>query len=339
MIQAGQSEIILTQIPTVIYGTSSLGNLYNELSFEDKLAIIRSCISFSNGLAVFDTAGKYGAGLSLETIGKALHQLQVAPSQVVINNKLGWYRIPLETDEPTFEPGVWKGLHYDAEQRISYEGILACFHQGNELLGDYAAQLVSVHDPDEYLDKAISKADHEKRFQDILDAYRALIELKSQGKVLAVGVGSKSWKVIQRIAQVVQLDWVMIANSLTLHDHPSDLLRFIAELAEANIVVINSAIFNGGFLVGSDYYNYQFVDKKTPAGMALYHWRDKFWQICQNFGIKPAEACFSYSLRIHGVKAVALNTSKPDKVKENVALGTREIPTAFWDEMLRAGLL
>ncbi|WP_293942390.1 MULTISPECIES: aldo/keto reductase [unclassified Sphingobacterium] len=338
MIPTTIKKLPLVQLPKVIYGTSSLGNLYNEIPFSDKLEIIRACIQQAKGLAVFDTAGKYGAGLSLESLGAGLKQLEIDPSTVLISNKLGWYRIPLEADEPTFEPGVWQGLKYDAEQRISYEGILQCFYQGNEMLGDYPAQLVSVHDPDEYLAKALNQADESQRYQDILEAYRALIELKNQGKVLAVGVGSKSWNTIQRLVQDVDLDWVMIANSLTIHDHPAELLTFIAELAAANITVINSAVFNGGFLVGSDYYNYQLVDRNSEQGKALYEWRDRFWKICQKYAVTPAEACFAYGFGIDGVKAVALNTSKAEKVQANVAMATRKISSAFWNELATAGL-
>ena len=338
MIPTTIKKLPLVQLPKVIYGTSSLGNLYNEIPFSDKLEIIRACIQQANGLAVFDTAGKYGAGLSLESLGAGLKQLEIDPSTVLISNKLGWYQIPLTTDEPTFEPGVWKGLNYDAEQRISYEGILQCFYQGNELLGDYPAQLVSVHDPDEYLAKALNQADENQRYQDILEAYRALIELKNQGRVLAVGVGSKSWKTIQRLVQDVDMDWVMIANSLTIHDHPAELLTFIAELAAANITVINSAVFNGGFLVGSDYYNYQLVDRNSEQGKALYEWRDQFWKICQQYAVNTAEACFAYGFGIDGIKAVALNTSKAEKVQTNVDMATRKISSAFWNELAAAGL-
>ncbi|WP_104382821.1 aldo/keto reductase [Sphingobacterium sp. HMA12] len=339
MISKASEKTTFTWLPKVIYGTSSLGNLYKEISFVDKLEIIRACVQYAEGLAVFDTAGKYGAGLSLESIGAGLKQLNVDPSTVLVSNKLGWYRIPLETEEPTFEPGVWKGLHYDAEQRISYTGILSCFYQGNQLLGDYPAQLVSVHDPDEYLAKAVDSADENKRYQDILEAYRALNELKNQGKVLAVGVGSKNWKVIQRIVQDVELDWVMIANSLTLHDHPAELLEFIAKLAAANIAVINSAVFNGGFLVGSEYYNYQLVNRESLAGETLYKWRERFWKICEKFAVKPAEACFAYGFGIAGIKAVALNTSKAEKVKDNVAMVNRVIPMEFWNELTVSGII
>lgn len=329
----------LQHIPDVIFGTSSLGNLYHEVPFDEKLEIVRACVQHSDGLAVFDTAGKYGAGLSLESIGKCLKHLNVHPSKVLISNKLGWFRVPLVGLEPTFEPGVWKGIKHDAVQKISYEGILECFHQGNSLLGDYSAQLVSVHDPDEYLEKAIDQADEEKRYLDILEAYRALLDLKKEGKVLAVGIGAKKWKIIQRISQDVKLDWVMIANSLTLHDHSPDLLAFISQLADKHIMVINSAVFHGGFLVGSDYYNYQLVDRETRQGSVLYEWRDKFWTICDRFSIKPAEACFAFGFGVEGIKSVALNTSKSEKVQENISMAKRSIPKEFWDAMRDEGLL
>lgn len=327
------------ELPPVIFGTSGLGNLYVELPFEEKLAIVKACVQHAPGKAVFDTAGKYGAGLSLESIGKSLAQLGVAPDQVLISNKLGWYRVPLTSEEPTFEPGVWKGLAYDAIQKISYTGILECFHQGNELLGDYHAQLVSVHDPDEYLATSTSAADEVARYQDILDAYRALAELKAAGKVLGIGVGSKDWKVIQRIAKDVALDWVMIANSLTVHSHPQDLIAFISELEAQGIMVINSAVFNGGFLVGSDYYNYQLIDQHSPEGEQLYRWRETFWKLCEEYGILPAEACFNFGFNIKGVASVALNTTKSEKVQRNAVIAQKTIPAAFWKAMQEAGLI
>ncbi len=328
-----------TQLPPIIFGTSGLGNLYVELPFEEKLAIVAECIKHAPGKAVFDTAGKYGAGLSLESIGKSLRRLNVEPSNVVISNKLGWYQVPLTTTEPTFEPGVWKGLENDAVQKISYDGILACFHQGNALLGDYTAQLVSVHDPDEYLANAESPEEEEKLYRDILDAYRALTELKAEGKVLGIGVGAKDWKIIQRIAEDVSLDWVMIANSLTVHSHPKGLIDFIEGLGKKGVAVINSAVFNGGFLVGSDYYNYQLIDKDAKEGKALYAWRDKFWALCAAFDIRPAEACFNFGFNIAGVCSVALNTTKSEKVHINAAMATKDISADFWSVMRQEGLI
>lgn len=327
-------------LPPVIYGTSSLGNLYEATNYESKLAVVKACVENAPGnIAVFDSAGKYGAGLALENLAKCLLDLDISPEQVVISNKLGWYQTALTTEEPRFEPGVWKELTHDAVQKISYDGIIACYEQGNQLLAPYRADMVSIHDPDEYLAAATSIEDANNRYHDILEAYRALNELKEKGLVHSVGIGSKDWRVIERINQDTTLDWVMIANSLTIHSHPQDLLDFIELLQQKNITVINSAIFNGGFLVGSDYYNYQLVDKQSETGKALYSWRERFYAICAAYDILPAEACFNYGFHFPAVKSVALNTTKAEKVAKNVAMATKKIVPAFWDEMRLEGLL
>ncbi len=103
-------------LPRVIFGTSGLGNLFVALEDQAKLDIINECVRLSNEKVVFDSAGKYGAGLALETLGKCLKKLNVHPDNVVISNKLAWVQTGLKTDEPTFEPGVWKNLKHDAVQ-------------------------------------------------------------------------------------------------------------------------------------------------------------------------------------------------------------------------------
>ncbi|MBC8033001.1 MAG: aldo/keto reductase [Chitinophagaceae bacterium] len=327
------------KLPPVIYGTSGLGNIYEAISYDTKLAIVKECVDHSSGIPVFDTAGKYGAGLALEVLGSCLKDLGVHPKNVIISNKLAWYQTPLITPEPTFEKGIWKELKNDATQKISYEGIMECFHQGNELLGHYNSQMASVHDPDEYLATATNKEEEDRLYEDILQAYRALATLKEGGKIRSIGVGSKQWKVIRRISADVNLDWVMIANSLTLHSHPEDLIEFIARLNKKGVSIINSAVFNGGFLIGSDFYNYIEVDKHTPEGKALFEWRDAFFFLCSEFGIRPAEACFNFGFNIPGVVSVALSTTKPEKVKRNVEMSTKKIPAEFWDAMIEKNLI
>ncbi|NMC40777.1 MAG: aldo/keto reductase, partial [Bacteroidales bacterium] len=145
--QIGKTSVF---IPPVIFGTSALGNLYSALSDETKTAIVEECLRHVPAPVVFDSAGKYGAGLALEKLGGILSMLGARQEDVIISNKLGWLRTPLQTPEPTFEKGVWFGIKNDARQNISYDGILECWEQGNNLLGGkFQPQLVSVHDPDE----------------------------------------------------------------------------------------------------------------------------------------------------------------------------------------------
>lgn len=327
------------EIPPIIFGTSGLGNLYQALDEDVKRDIVAEGVRHARGAVVFDSAGKYGAGLALESLGRSLKALELKPEEVIISNKLGWVRTELKTAEPTFEPGVWKGLQHDAVQKISYEGILECFEQGNELLSGYVPQLVSVHDPDEYVARAGNEQEADRLYQDILEAYKALEALKTQGRVQAIGVGAKDWRIIERIARDIDLDWVMIANSMTILRHEEELLAFMESLAEKKVAIINSAVFHGGFLIGGEYFDYKLLDPANPEHKAIFQWREKFFALCGEFGIKPAEACVQFSLKAPGVVSIALSTTNPKRVKENIDMAYARIPAEFWQAMKREGLI
>lgn len=328
------------RVPGIVYGTSCLGNLYEALPDSTKLDISREWFAHHDPPAVIDSAGKYGAGLALEMIGKNLRELGVPPEKVVISNKLGWKRIPLTTPEPTFEQGVWVDLEHDAEQCISYEGILECWQQGCELLGEgYSPQLLSVHDPDEYLAAASSPTDREKRMDDIREAYRALHELKQQGKAKGIGVGAKDWRVVKEVAESSELDWVMLANSLTIYRHPSELLEFVEWLTQREIAIINSAVFHAGFLVGGQFFDYRVLSSDVPEDQPIFAWRDKFQSLCEQHNVEPAVACIQFAMTPPGVVAIALNTSNPQNVARNVASINATVPQEFWQDAQAQGLI
>lgn len=333
----GKNELICSRI---IYGTSYLGNLYRELTAEEKMALIQEWFSVEGDRVMIDSAGKYGAGLALEVIGRGLHKLGIRPDQVTISNKLGWYRIPLKGAEPTFEPGAWANLQFDAVQKISYKGILECWEQGCELLGgQYKPALVSVHDPDEYLMTAIGEADRKKRLNDILDAYRALFELKKKGEVKAVGIGSKDWTIIRELYEHVSLDWVMIANQFTIYHHPKEIIHFMDQLERNGVKIINSAIFNAGFLTGGDYFDYRLVHAEHPAYRQLFAWRERFFSACEKFHIAPGDACLKFALSAPQISAVALNPGKPHRMAHNRKVLNEELDKAFWQELKNAGII
>ena len=271
-------------LPPLIFGTTVLGNIYQSLSEQRKYDILKAIFDLKKSQPmVLDSAGKYGAGLALEVIGRNLKKLRIEPDEVIISNKLGWFRTPLTTPEPTFEPGVWMGLQHDAVQKISYEGILECWQQGCQLLGgEYQPQMVSVHDPDEYLAKAESETERRKLFEDVRQAYQALEELKHEGKIQTVGVGAKDWTVIREIVAEVKLDWVMFAISFTILTHPRGLMDFMAELAKKQILIINSALFHGGFLTGGNYFDYRLLNPDDEKDRRLFEWRSNFFNLWSN---------------------------------------------------------
>ncbi|MBI5008909.1 MAG: aldo/keto reductase [Bacteroidia bacterium] len=329
------------KIPSIIFGTSALGNLYKTLDKNTKLDIVRECLNSVDGPVVFDSAGKYGAGLALEELGRILKVLDVNPGKVVISNKLGWLRTELTSAEPTFERGVWVDINFDARQEIGRDGIMRCLEQGNKLLGSvYRPGLLSVHDPDEYLAQAGDDEDLRKKlFEDIIEAYRTLFEIKKMEGSTAIGIGAKDWKIIRQISEKINLDWIMIANSLTLYSHPADLVKFMTDQSKKGITIINSAVFNGGFLIGGDYFNYRLLNKDKPGDMQLYKWREEFFTICDMYQVKPSHACIRFGMSHPAISSVALNTSNPGHVKRNVEEVENEITPAFFNTMKEKNLI
>jgi D-threo-aldose 1-dehydrogenase len=326
--------------PAIIYGTSYLGNLYREMTEPEKLALMQEWFRVEKGTVMIDSAGKYGAGLALEVIGWGLGKLGIRPDQITISNKLGWYRVPLKTGEPTFEPGVWANLKFDAVQKISYKGILECWEQGCALLGGkYKPALVSVHDPDEYLTAATDETDRNKRLNDILDAYGALFELKKKGEVKAVGIGSKDWLVIRELYEHVRFDWAMIANQFTIYHHPKEIICFMEQLDQDGVEIIDSAVFNAGFLTGGDYFDYRLVRPDNPADHHLFEWREKFFSVCERFHVSPGDACLKFAFSAPQISAIALNPGKPYRMAHNRKVLNEEFDKAFWQELKNAGII
>lgn len=326
------------RVPRLVFGTSALGNLYGELPAPTREALVAEWFENIDPPVCIDSAGKYGAGLALERIGELLARRQTDPADIVISNKLGWKRVPLSGAEPTFEPGVWENLGHDAVQRIDYDGMFECFEQGNALLGGrYKTQLASVHDPDEYLHSSQSAAERDRRFGQVIDAYRALGELKSSGRIAAVGIGAKDWHVIREIVHRVGLDWVMLATSWTIYSHPEELRRFMAELEDAGVFVINSAVFHSGFLAGGSYFDYRPVSPSRDR--ELFAWREEFFGICSRFDVRPVDACVEFGLAPGAVKAIAMNSSKPERIAENVRSVNERAPREFWRALATSGLI
>ena len=310
----------------IIFGTSCLGNLYREIPMEAKVAIAAEWFKAYEHPTI-DSAGKYGAGLSLECIGKALRALGKTGGDIDISVKLGWRRSRrlAPGEEPTFEPGAWKELEWDAVQDISHDGILRCFEEAKFLLGGYPVSFISVHDPDEYLASHVSRP---AAFKDIIGAYEALFGLKASGEVSAVGIGAKDWRVIKELwDKGIKFDWAMFACAPTLLVHPPELLDFVSRLKDAGVTLIDSAVFNGGFLMGSNMLDYREADPVRDA--AAFSFRDRYLALCRQWGLDPAAVAVEYAFRL-GFDSVALNTSNPNRVVRNARYGEHRSPDAFW---------
>ena len=326
-------------MPRVVFGATCLGNLFVAMSDEQKRELICEWFSQIPKPVAIDTAGKYGAGLSLEVLGRDLAALEIEPEDVIISNKLAWRRTPLQGPEPTFEPGVWVDLKHDAVQDISHDGILRCHEDGCGMLGDYRPQLVSVHDPDEYLQASTNSEDRNRRLNEICSAYQALEELRDAGEVAGVGIGAKDWRIIRELDGHCRFDWVMMANSFTIMQHPPELLDFISSLHDRNIALINSAVTHGGFLVGGKFLDYREINPAQRKDAQCLEWRRQFTEVCQQFQASPYDVAVAFGVSHPAVTSVALSTSQPNRVESMVLAATTTPAAAIWTELRNRGLI
>lgn len=327
-------------VPPIMFGAGALGNACRVIPDQTKLAIVGEWFKHVVPPVMIEVAGKYGGGLALEMLGAALRRFDVGPEEIVICNQLGWLRQPSSGKEPAFVPGERESFEHVATRQVSYNGIRASWEQGCELLGpQHRPQLVSIHDVDEYLGEAASAADGERRFQNILEAYRALAELRAAGHVRGLGIAVKDWRIAEAIGAAVPLDWVMLTGCLTVLRHPPEVLAFVESLRERQTAIVLGATFQSGFLVGGNYYDQRLVQRESDADRPLMAWRKSFAALCEGHGVTPAHACVQFALSVPGVVAVALNTSHADRVAENVKSAITPVPASLWASLREEGLL
>jgi len=334
-----KANLFKLALPRIVFGTTSLGNLFVQPSVVEKQRLIQTWLQTMPSPIAIDTAGKYGAGLALEVLGRELQELGVDPNDVIISNKLGWRRVTLVGSNPTFEPDVWLGLKHDALQDISYQGIRRCWEEGCELLGNYRPQMLSVHDPDEYLAAASDTNDRKRRLEDVVSAYQSLYELRDSGQANAIGIGCKDWRIVRELDRLCRFDWVMLANSYTIMSHPDELIDFMDSLTVRQIPIINSAVLHGGFLSGGKFFDYRTLEIDNKSDSSKIAWRESFFHVCQLQGVDPFDVAVAYGLSHRGIQSIALSTSRPERVKSLVSAVTKTVPINVWEALLSAGLL
>jgi D-threo-aldose 1-dehydrogenase len=150
-------------------------------------------------------------------------------------------------------------------------------------------------------------------------------------QVASIGVGAKDVSSIDWISDHVQLDWAMFACSITPYSHGDVAKKLLKKLGAQGVDVINSAVFNGGFLTGGSFFDYREVKPETDP--ELFAWRDKFYAICAKFGVKPAAVCVQFSFLFPEIKSVALATSKPARVASNLELANAVMPAGLWEKL------
>jgi D-threo-aldose 1-dehydrogenase len=307
-------------------GAASLGNLYREVSDEDASSTVEA--AWRAGIRYFDTAPHYGLGLSERRLGAALREhprgeytLSTKVGRVLVDNPDGADRRDLDNgfDVPANLRRVWD---------FSAEGVHRSLSDSLTRLGLDRIDVVLIHDPEESDDPPAA----------LRQAYPALHELRAQGVVGAIGVGSKQRQVLTRFVTETDLDTVMLSGRYTLLEQPA-LDDLLPTCAARGVAVLNVGVFNSGLLAvdwpdASRPYEYGTV----PA--AVLERAQRIATLCQKYGVSLPQAALAFAAAHPAVASVVVGAGHPRHLTRNAELSARPLPPAdLWRELVAEELL
>ena len=295
-------------------GCAPLGNLYTAVSDEDAQATVDA--AWGAGVRFFDTAPLYGNGLSESRVGAALRSRP--RDEYVLASKVGrLLRAPGGRESPTIfaEPAGAPPLEPVFD--YSRDGVMRSIAESLERLGTDRLDVVHVHDPD----------DHE---QDALDgAFPALIELREQGVIAAVGCGMNQWEMLDRFVQRVDLDCVLLAGRWSLLDRSGG-DQLLPRCHERGVGVVIGGVFNSGLLAdpdGSPMYDY------AVAPPDLIRRAEAMRDACARHGVQLVAAAIQFALRHPAVSSVIVGARTAAEISADVAAADAPIPDDRWSEL------
>ncbi len=216
------------RLPRLGFGTGPLGNLFSEVSEEQAFEALRA--AYENGFRLFDTAPQYGLGLAEQRFGRALKQFD--RSEVVLSTKVG--RL-VDGNGPEHSDSFVNLPHPNRYRwDFSRDGVMRSIEASLRRLDVDRIDVVHVHDPDNHETEALAAA------------FPALIELRDQGVVTAVGCGMNQSEMLTRFVERVDLDVILLAGRWTLLDRTGEPL--LDRCAARNVDVICGGVFNSGVL-------------------------------------------------------------------------------------------
>ena len=303
------------------FGAAQLGNLFRETTDDEGQAAVRA--AWDAGIRYFDTAPHYGLGLSERRLGAALADRPRA--EFVLSTKVGRLIVPSGYPDGTMDDG---GFAVPATSRrqwdLSRDGIRRSVDESLERLGLDRIDIAYLHDPDDH-----GPAAH-------AEAIPALIELRDEGVVSAVGAGMNQSAMPAEFVRRHDIDVIMLAGRYTLLEQGA--LDELLPLAVARgVSIVAAAVYNSGLLsrprpAADAHYDY------GPAPAAMIARANAIADTCEEFGITLPEAAIAYPLRHPAVVSVVVGMRTADQVVGTAERYAARIPEDFWRALSERGL-
>lgn len=310
------------ELTQVGLGAAQLGNLYRATTDDEAVATVDA--AWESGIRYFDTAPHYGVGLSERRLGA---QLRGRPrDEYVISTKVGRLLVPSPETAGERDP---QGFDVPADPRrewdFSRDGILRSVEDSLTRTGLDRLDILYLHDPDDHFAQAST------------EGIGALIELREQGVVRAVGAGMNDAAPLAELIRRADIDLVMCAGRYTLIDDRAA-TELLPLALERGVGVVIAGVYNSGLLstprpapdATFDYAPAP-ADKRALAERAA--------DIAESHGVTLPEVALAYVWRHPAVASVVVGARGRSQVEQNVARAGTPIPDSLWGALAEAGII
>jgi D-threo-aldose 1-dehydrogenase len=292
------------------------GNLFSETSDQNTLEAVAA--AWQGGVRYFDTAPHYGLGLAETRLGAALSAYP--RDEYVVSTKVGRALVPTpENAHQLDDDGFIVPAAFRREWDFSRDGVLRSVEQSLERLQLDHVDILYLHDPDTQWQAASTTG---------IDA---LIELREQGVVSAVGVGMNQSAMPAEFVRRNDIDLVMLAGRYTLLEQ-SALDDLLPLALERGVGIVAAGVYNSGLLSSATvrddaHYEYQSAPRDLVARareLAL---------ICEWHGVTLPDAAVQFPLRHPAVVSAVLGARDGSQARGGLERAAVSIPDSLWSEL------
>ena len=287
----GRTGLVVTRLGL---GTAPLASIF--WGNDEARGVATAARAVERGIRLFDSAPLYGLGESETRLGRALST--ISRDDVVVATKAGRSLIP--SVDPDGRDAVFD---------FSREATLRQLESSLERLGLDRVDIVHIHDPEDHLAEAIE------------GTYAALDQLRTDGVVGAVSLGTNVVETARFFLRNADLDCVMVAGRLTLLDR-SAAVDLVPECRRAGVAYLAAGVFNSGVLADPQpgaWFDY------APASSDVLERANAIRATCESHGVSMRTAALQFPLTVDGVTAVIVGMSSPTEVDDNLAAFNAEI--------------
>ena len=340
MIKKRKINSVNLEVSELGMGTAPIGGWPKAVNEKQSFQTLQ--LAWEKGIRFYDTAPFYGSGMAEERLGNFLKNQR--REDFIVSTKVGRLVVDSKTGNKGFKgQNPNKNTVFD----FSYDGAMRSFEESLKRLKLDNIDILHLHDPDLHPDHlGLAKS----------GAIKAMIKLKEEKVVKAIGCGLNQNEMLLDLAQMGCFDCFLLAGRCTLLDQTS-LEELIPCCKKNNITLILGGVFNSGILIEPSpktYFDYNILDEKwyenainggprKPKDFeSADYWLNKAYKlrdVCRKYNISLKKAAIQFPYLNEIVASSILGMNSKNQVIENFDDYNDKISFSFWKYLKQHNLI